>query len=136
MRRHSRQVQQRALRPRRNAGHAIVSLEIDAQLAELARAQQRAGAGIDVGSDEQAAGCVEQLVKSGRIEHADVELIDFRRRSDQAHLKSKQLGLVVATPIIVVFALALYRMGVLRLSGTLTAVAMSIVIGAVLYFTQ
>ena len=51
-------------------------------------------------------------------------------------MSDAQLGLVVATPIIVVFALALYRMGVLRLSGTLTAVAMSIVIGAVLYFTQ
>lgn len=47
-----------------------------------------------------------------------------------------QFGLVMATPIIVVFAIMLYRMGVLRLSGTVTAVTMSVVIAAGLFLTQ
>jgi hypothetical protein len=51
-------------------------------------------------------------------------------------MSDAQVGLLVATPIIVVFALALYRMGVLRLSGTITAVAMSVAIGIALFFTQ
>ena len=51
-------------------------------------------------------------------------------------MSDAQVGLLVATPIIVIFALALYRMGVLRLSGTIAAVAMSVAIGVVLCFTQ
>ncbi|WP_187144458.1 hypothetical protein [Microvirga massiliensis] len=51
-------------------------------------------------------------------------------------MSDAQVGLLVATPIIVIFALALYRMGVLRLSGTITAVAMSVAIGIALFFTQ
>jgi hypothetical protein len=51
-------------------------------------------------------------------------------------MSDAQVGLLVATPIIVIFALALYRMGVLRLSGAIAAVAMSVAIGAVLFFTQ
>jgi hypothetical protein len=51
-------------------------------------------------------------------------------------MSDAQVGLLVATPIIVIFALALYRMGVLRLSGTIAAVAMSVAIGVVLFFTQ
>jgi hypothetical protein len=47
-----------------------------------------------------------------------------------------QTGLAVATPIIVIFAVALYRMGVLRLTGTVSAVALSVAIAAVLFFTQ
>jgi len=47
-----------------------------------------------------------------------------------------QFGLVMATPIIIVFAIMLYRMGVLRLSGTVTAVTMSVVIAAGLFLTQ
>jgi hypothetical protein len=47
-----------------------------------------------------------------------------------------QTGLVVATPIIVLFAVALYRMGVLRLTGTLSAVGLSVAIAVVLFFTQ
>jgi hypothetical protein len=47
-----------------------------------------------------------------------------------------QTGLVIATPLIVIFAVALYRMGVLRLTGTISAVSMSIVIAVVLFLTQ
>ncbi|WP_194164587.1 hypothetical protein [Microvirga thermotolerans] len=47
-----------------------------------------------------------------------------------------QIGLLTATPLIVVFAIMLYRMGVLRLTGTLTAVAMSVAIAGVLFLTQ
>jgi hypothetical protein len=47
-----------------------------------------------------------------------------------------QIGLVVVAPLIAGFALMLYRMGVLRLSGTLTAVVSSAAIAAVLFLTQ
>ncbi len=47
-----------------------------------------------------------------------------------------QVGLVLATPLIVIFAVMLYRMGVLRLTGTISAVAMSVAIAVVLFLTQ
>jgi hypothetical protein len=47
-----------------------------------------------------------------------------------------QLGLVVTTPIIIVFALGLRRMGVLGSSGTVTAVLASALIAAALFLTQ
>jgi hypothetical protein len=47
-----------------------------------------------------------------------------------------QIGLMTAAPLIVVFAVMLHRMGVLRLSGTIAAVTMSVVIAAALFLTQ
>jgi hypothetical protein len=47
-----------------------------------------------------------------------------------------QVGLVMATPLIIIFAIMLHRMGVLRLSGTITAVSMSVAIATVLFLTQ
>jgi hypothetical protein len=47
-----------------------------------------------------------------------------------------QAGLLMATPLILVFAVALYRMGVLRLTGTISAVSMSLAIAVVLFLTQ
>jgi hypothetical protein len=47
-----------------------------------------------------------------------------------------QTGLIVATPIIVIFVVALYRMGVLRPTGAFSAVALSVAIAVVLFFTQ
>lgn len=47
-----------------------------------------------------------------------------------------QFGLLLATPLIVAFAIALNRMGVLRPIGATAAVAASVVIAAVLYLTQ
>lgn len=47
-----------------------------------------------------------------------------------------QAGLAVAAPIIMIFALALYRLGVLQRYSTGIAVAASIVIAAVLFFQQ
>ncbi len=47
-----------------------------------------------------------------------------------------QIGLLVATPVIIGFALMLYRMGVLQGAGTLSAVGASVIIAAVLFFGQ
>jgi len=47
-----------------------------------------------------------------------------------------QIGLAVSTPIIVLFSIALYRMGVLQRYSTVTAVIASVAIAAVLYSQQ
>lgn len=47
-----------------------------------------------------------------------------------------QFGLVVAAPVIVGFALTLYRMGVLQGAGTISAVGASVIIAGVLFFGQ
>ncbi len=47
-----------------------------------------------------------------------------------------QVGLLVVTPIIVGFALTLQRMGVLQRGGTLSAVAASVIIAAILFLQQ
>lgn len=47
-----------------------------------------------------------------------------------------QIGLVVATPVIMGFALMLHRMGVLQPIGTISAIAASGVIAAILFFGQ
>ncbi len=47
-----------------------------------------------------------------------------------------QVGLMVAAPVIIGFALMLYRMGVLQGAGTLSAVAASVAIATVLFFGQ
>ena len=51
-------------------------------------------------------------------------------------MSDAQIGLMTAAPLIVVFAIMLHRMGVLRLSGTIAAVTMSVVIAAALILTQ
>lgn len=51
-------------------------------------------------------------------------------------MSDAQTGLLVATPLIMVFAVMLNRMGALRLSGTIAAVAASAAIAAALFFTQ
>ncbi|WP_200879360.1 hypothetical protein [Microvirga sp. BSC39] len=51
-------------------------------------------------------------------------------------MSDAQVGLVMATPLIIIFAIMLHRMGVLRLTGTITAVTMSVVIAATLFLTQ
>lgn len=51
-------------------------------------------------------------------------------------MSDAQLGLVMATPLIVIFAAMLHRMGVLRLSGTIAAVTISIAIAFALFVTQ
>ena len=47
-----------------------------------------------------------------------------------------QIGLVVATPVITGFALMLHRMGVLQPTGTISAIAASGLIAAILFFGQ
>ncbi|WP_407865587.1 hypothetical protein [Phyllobacterium phragmitis] len=47
-----------------------------------------------------------------------------------------QIGLIVATPIIVVFAVALYRMGVLQRYSAVSAVVFSVAIAAILFMQQ
>jgi hypothetical protein len=51
-------------------------------------------------------------------------------------MNDAQLGLVVATPLIVAFAVALRRVGALRTSGMIAAAALSAIIAIVLFFTQ
>ena len=46
------------------------------------------------------------------------------------------MGLLMAAPLIIVFAIGLYRMRALGLTGTVAAVAASVVIAASLFFTQ
>jgi hypothetical protein len=47
-----------------------------------------------------------------------------------------QLGLITATPIIIVFAATLRRMGVLSTTATISAVSLSVAIAVVLFTTQ
>ena len=47
-----------------------------------------------------------------------------------------QIGLMTATPIVVVFAIALRRMGVLSTAATVSAVSLSVAIATVLFTTQ
>ncbi len=51
-------------------------------------------------------------------------------------MSDAQVGLVMATPLIVIFAVMLHGMGVLRLSGTIAAVTMSVAIAVTLFVTQ
>ncbi|HVK91578.1 MAG TPA: hypothetical protein VM468_09285 [Mycoplana sp.] len=51
-------------------------------------------------------------------------------------MSDAQIGLSVATPIIIGFALMLYRMGVLQRTGTVAAVLASVVCAAVLFMGQ
>ena len=51
-------------------------------------------------------------------------------------MSDAQVGLVMATPLIIIFAIMLHRMGVLRLTGTIAAVTMSVVIAVTLFVTQ
>ena len=51
-------------------------------------------------------------------------------------MSDAQVGLVMATPLIIIFAMMLHRMGVLRLSGTVAAVTLSVVIALTLFLTQ
>lgn len=51
-------------------------------------------------------------------------------------MSEAQLGLLTATPIIIVFAATLRKMGVLSTTATVCAVALSVAIATVLYTTQ
>jgi hypothetical protein len=58
------------------------------------------------------------------------------RKQENGLMSDAQVGLVMATPLIIVFAVMLHRMGVLRLTGTIAAVTLSVVIAVSLFFTQ
>ncbi|ANL30489.1 hypothetical protein AMC90_PB00171 (plasmid) [Rhizobium phaseoli] len=51
-------------------------------------------------------------------------------------MTNAQIGLSIATPVIIVFAIALYRMGVLQRMGTISAVLASIAIAASLFLQR
>jgi len=51
-------------------------------------------------------------------------------------MSEAQLGLLTATPIIILFAVALRRMGVLSTAATISAVSLSVAIAVVLFTTQ
>lgn len=51
-------------------------------------------------------------------------------------MSEAQLGLMTATPIIIIFAIALRKMGVLSTVATVSAVGLSVAIATVLFTTQ
>lgn len=51
-------------------------------------------------------------------------------------MSEAQLGLMTATPIIIIFAIALRKMGVLSTVATVSAVSVSVAIATVLFTTQ
>ncbi|MDR6756306.1 hypothetical protein J2Y48_001596 [Mycoplana sp. BE70] len=51
-------------------------------------------------------------------------------------MSDAQAGLLVATPVIVAFAIALHRMGVLQRYSAVAAVLFSVAIAAVLFLQQ
>ncbi|WP_275194434.1 hypothetical protein [Bradyrhizobium sp. CSA207] len=51
-------------------------------------------------------------------------------------MSDAQIGLLTATPIIILFAAALRRMGVLSTVATASAVSLSVAIAFVLFVTQ
>ncbi|QOG20229.1 hypothetical protein FOM02_25635 [Bradyrhizobium sp. SEMIA] len=53
-----------------------------------------------------------------------------------AEMSDAQIGLMTATPIIIAFAIALRRMGVLSTVATVSAVSLSVAIATVLFTTQ
>jgi hypothetical protein len=61
------------------------------------------------------------------------ECLRHERKTD---MTDAQIGLVVATPVIMGFALMLHRMGVLQPTGTISAIAASGLIAAILFFGQ
>jgi hypothetical protein len=61
---------------------------------------------------------------------------ECRHNERKTDMTDAQIGLVVATPVIMGFALMLHRMGVLQPTGTISAIAASGVIAAILFFGQ
>jgi len=51
-------------------------------------------------------------------------------------MSDAQIGLLIATPIIILFAIALRRMGVLSTAATASAVGLSVAIAITLFVTQ
>lgn len=51
-------------------------------------------------------------------------------------MSDAQMGLSVAAPLIIVFAVFLHRMRALSLAGTIAASAASVAIATALFFTQ
>jgi hypothetical protein len=61
---------------------------------------------------------------------------EWRRQKRKTDMTDAQIGLVVATPVIMGFALMLHRMGVLQPTGTASAIAASGLIAIILFFGQ
>lgn len=57
-------------------------------------------------------------------------------RNGEDDMTDAQIGLMTATPIIIAFAIALRRMGVLSTVATVSAVSLSVAIAMVLFTTQ
>lgn len=64
------------------------------------------------------------------------ELAGPKTISKGADMSDAQIGLAVATPIIVGFAGLMYRMGVLQKTGTIAAVICTLVVFAILLMGQ
>jgi hypothetical protein len=61
---------------------------------------------------------------------------EWRHNERKIAMTDAQIGLVVATPVIMGFALMLHRMGVLQPTGTVSAIAASGLIAAILFLGQ
>ncbi|TGV81726.1 hypothetical protein EN788_64240 [Mesorhizobium sp. M2D.F.Ca.ET.145.01.1.1] len=68
--------------------------------------------------------------------HENLQDFGERRQPMESAMSSAQIGLSVTAPIIVGFALLLYRIGVLQRTGAASAILVSIAIAAVLFFNQ
>ncbi len=78
----------------------------------------------------------EALWHGSRVKPGMTPWFDGQSRSEENAMTDAQMGLVVATPAIIVMALLLYRMGVLQKGGVATAILMSLAIAAVLFLEQ
>jgi hypothetical protein len=71
------------------------------------------------------------LRKDERLEPRQPE-----NKKEEISMSDAQIGLVVATPVIIGFSIALYRVGVLQRYSAMAAVTASCLIAAVLFFEQ
>ena len=51
-------------------------------------------------------------------------------------MNDAQIGLLISAPLLILFALMLYRMGILQRTGTVLAVSSSVLIAASLFLNQ
>jgi hypothetical protein len=71
-----------------------------------------------------------------RLRAVAIEMTSQGSQPANKIMSDAQVGLMTATPIIIVFALALRRMGVLSSTATVSAVGLSVAIAMVLFTTQ
>ena len=71
-----------------------------------------------------------------RVDQSRYEAAQGSHGATGNEMSDAQIGLMTATPIIIAFAIALRRMGVLSTVATVSAVSLSVAIATVLFTTQ